>query len=417
MAGSRALELAELEPVGPGTPAGRYLRLFWHPVMRAKDLPAGRARPLEVLGEKFTIYRGEDGTPHVVAYACPHRGTPLSLGWVEGDDLRCRYHGWRFDGAGQCLEQPNEDRPFSDKIKMASHPTREYLGLIFAYLGEGEAPPFRHYPDLDRPGVVTTDPPEVLPCTYWNKFDNDHGHRAWVHRATALRKNRRDILVVRHEEVEETVYGWRGIRTVKGDQGDMTSSLGTVSGAQASAQNALGPARNTHWFMPNTRLFFQRSRAPGFEASGLWETKAAWVVPINDTSHAAFDVTVAPVEGAEAERYAAARSTQEEEAEDRWDLAERILAGEMTLEDLPDEMTAYTSFTIEDYVTQVGQGSLKDRSRENIGPSEHRTILLRRLWLREVNALVAGRPLTDWQVPDVPFLDAAPVAAQAPGAE
>ncbi|MDX1486015.1 MAG: Rieske 2Fe-2S domain-containing protein, partial [Alphaproteobacteria bacterium] len=142
MAAKRALKLVDLEPVGPGTPAGRYLRLFWQPVMRAKDLAPGRAKPLEILGEKFTIYRGADGAAHVVGYRCPHRGTPLSLGWVEGDGLRCRYHGWKFDCRGQCLEQPNEDRPFAEKVAMPSYPTEEYVGLIFAYLGEGAAPPF-----------------------------------------------------------------------------------------------------------------------------------------------------------------------------------------------------------------------------------------------------------------------------------
>ena len=153
-----ALGFADLEPVGPETPGGRYLRLFWHPVMRAEDLPRGRAKPLEILGEKFTIYRGDGGAPHVTAFRCAHRGTQLSLGWVEGDTLRCRYHGWRFDQAGQCVEQPNEDRPFCEKVKIPTIPTREYAGLIFAYFGEGAPPPFRRYPDLDRPGVLIADP-------------------------------------------------------------------------------------------------------------------------------------------------------------------------------------------------------------------------------------------------------------------
>ena len=30
----------------------------------------------------------------------------------------------------------------------------------------------------------------------------------------------------------------------------------------------------------------------------------------------------------------------------------------MRLEELPDEISAYTSFAIEDYVTQVGQGPM-----------------------------------------------------------
>lgn len=404
MAGTRKLTLVDLEPVGPGTPSGRYLRLFWQPVMRARDLPKGKAKPLEILGEKFTIYRGEGGDPHVVAFRCAHRGTPLSLGWVEGDDIRCRYHGWKYDCTGQCVEQPNEDRPFAGKIKMPSHPTREYAGLIFAYLGEGEPPPFPKYPDIERPGVIIADPVEVLPCTFWNRFDNDHGHRAWVHRATALRKGRNDILVIRHEAVEETPYGWHGVRTVKGEEDDFASSLGAVKGERASAENTLGLSRLTHWFMPNVRLFFQPTRAEGFQGRDLWDTKLVWTVPVNDAAHAAFDVTHTPLEGTEARAYERSRIEQQEaEAETRWDLAEKILAGEMTLEDLPDDMGAYTSFTIEDYVTQVGQGPIRGRGKEHLAASEGRIALLRRLWIREVSALVEGRPLTEWKVPEEPL--------------
>jgi 5,5'-dehydrodivanillate O-demethylase len=110
-----------------------------------------------------------------------------------------------------------------------------------------------------------------------------------------------------------------------------------------------------------------------------------------------------PAEGDEARAYAESRAEQEDEAVTRWDLAEKILAGDMTLEDLPDDMGAYTSFTIEDYVTQVGQGPLRGRGPELPAPSEARIILLRRLWLREVGALTAGQPLKDWEVPAEPL--------------
>ena len=404
MSGQEKMKFADMEPIGPGTPSGRYLRRFWHPVMRAKDLPIGKAKPLKVLGETFTIYRGAEGRPHVTAFRCAHRGTQLSLGWVEGDSLRCRYHGWRFDGAGHCVEQPNEDRPFCDKVTLPVFPTREYVGLIFAYFGEGAAPPFPNYPDLDRPGVLVADPVEVLPCGFWNKIENDHGHRAWVHRATALRKNRPDILVIRHEAIEETAYGLRGHRSVSGVADDAKSSLGLVKGEKLAAETEIRMAKYKHWFMPNVKLWFQRTRAKGFETRDLWDTKAVWTVPIDDHTNASFDVSLTPLEGEEARAYAASRAGQEVEAENRWDLAEKILAGEMTLEDLPNEMSAYTSFTIEDYVTQVGQGSLAARGAELLTPSDTRIVMLRRLWLREVTALLEGKPLTDWQMPREPFI-------------
>jgi 5,5'-dehydrodivanillate O-demethylase len=86
------------------------------------------------MSEDFTLYRGESGAPHLVGFRCAHRGTQVTVGWVEGDEIRCRYHGWKFGPDGQCTEQPGEPEPFCEKIRIKSYPTREYLGLIFAYL-------------------------------------------------------------------------------------------------------------------------------------------------------------------------------------------------------------------------------------------------------------------------------------------
>ena len=382
----RKLQFSDLEPVGPGTPAGRYLRLFWQPVMRAKDLVKGKAKPLEILGQRFTIYRGESGDAHIVAARCPHRGTLLSLGWVEGDDMRCRYHGWKFDTTGQCIEQPDEDKPFCERVTVASYPVREYLGLIFGFFGEGAPPVFPRYPDFDRPGVIVTDPTEIVPCSYWNRLDNDVAHIPWVHRATAIRKGRMDYIVPRRETVEETVYGWSNTRTPK-DKNQVMRDL----------------ASRAHFFMPNAFQFEHRTRARGFEGRNLWDTKITWTVPVNDAKLAAFDVTHTPLVGDEARAYAASREAQEAEAVDRWDIAEKVLAGEMSLEEVPDDIGAYTSFAIEDYCTQVGQGSIRERGHEQLGRTDVKVALLRRIWLREVSALLEGRPLTQWQLPKEPI--------------
>jgi 5,5'-dehydrodivanillate O-demethylase len=125
---------------GPGTLAGKYMRRFWHPVLLAEDLKPGWAKPIRIMSEDFTLYRGESGNPHVVDFRCPHRQSTLSIGWVEGDCIRCRFHGWKFDGAGQCVEQPAEKEAFTEKVRIRSCPTQEYLGLIFVYFGSA---PFR----------------------------------------------------------------------------------------------------------------------------------------------------------------------------------------------------------------------------------------------------------------------------------
>src|SRR5215470_2335861 len=62
-------------PTGPGTLAGKYLRMFWQPVYRSQDLQPGWAKPIKIMSEEFTLYRGDGGKPHVVGFRCPHRGT------------------------------------------------------------------------------------------------------------------------------------------------------------------------------------------------------------------------------------------------------------------------------------------------------------------------------------------------------
>src|SRR6266571_9224741 len=127
-----SVDSTDFAHTGPDTLAGRYMRRFWQPVFVSGELPRGVARPIRILNEEFTLYRGESGSPHVVAHRCAHRGTQLSTGWVEDDCIRCLYHGWRYDGSGQCVEQPGEGgEGFAAKVQIAGLPTREHLGLIF----------------------------------------------------------------------------------------------------------------------------------------------------------------------------------------------------------------------------------------------------------------------------------------------
>jgi 5,5'-dehydrodivanillate O-demethylase len=129
----RELEPAELDiaTTRPGTSGGAFMRQFWHAVYRSQDLPARHAKPIRIMSEDYTLYRGHSGTAQIVAYRCPHRGAPMHLGWVEDDSIRCAYHGWKFECSGRCVEQPAEEPGFARKVSIRTYPTREYLGLVF----------------------------------------------------------------------------------------------------------------------------------------------------------------------------------------------------------------------------------------------------------------------------------------------
>jgi len=369
---------------GPGTLAGRYLRMFWQPVYRAQDLGVGGAVPVRIMSETFTLYRGESGKPYLLEFRCAHRGTQLSTGWVEGDSIRCRYHGWRYEGTGQCVEQPGEEESFASKVKIRSYPAQEYLDLIFAYLGEGEPPPLRRFPDFERPGIIDAGTIEDWPCNYFNRIDNaaDAGHVIFTHRDSIVRSGRLDQLAVREISAEETEYGTRTAIKVPGK-----------------------PVIYLNFHMPNInqvriQVMIEGSRE---DAGSLWSDRLFWRVPVDDSHSVSYSTDWIPLQGQAAkefqQRRQQARGTFSAMASSHNDLGEAVLEGRMELKEIDQRTNMYQLFLTEDYAVQVGQGAVADRTRERLGQADVGTFLLRKIWERELRALDQGRHLKQWETP------------------
>ena len=354
---------------GPGTLAGRWMRTFWQPVYCAADLLPGHARPVRIMSEDFTLYRGEDGVAHAVAFRCAHRGTQLSTGWVEGDCIRCFYHGWKYDGSGQCVEQPAEDAGFASKVKIRGYPTEEYLGLVFVYLGElepaAEPPPLPRYVDLEAPGVLEIDA-YVRRCNFFNNLDNDPAHVAFVHRGSFLEAPDIPELL----EHEETDYGL--MHTVRVRGGNLTA----------------------YRLMPNVSLV---PFPPRYVEGSAGTAMLAWRVPLDDESHVNFRVKLVYVTGEAAERYRARLAARAERPlEPPADLAEAVLRGEIRIEDVKERTDLQV---LQDDVAMVAQGRIADREHERLGRSDVTVIALRQVWSREMRALAEGKPPKQWAPP------------------
>jgi len=376
-------DYSDFEHTGPGTLAGRYLRLFWQPVYRGEDLPRGKAVPVRVMSEDFTLYRGEGGACHMAAFRCAHRGTQLSTGWVEGDSIRCRYHGWKYDESGRCVEQPGEDPAFAGKVGIRTYPTEEYLGLIFAYLGEGKAPPLRRYPQFEQPGVLITLPPERWPCNYYNRLDNDPdmGHVFYTHDESLKRAKRLDRQNLRTVTGEETSYGVKVTASVPGKPREFILA-----------------------FMPNNFEVTVRAgmaSASSGKNSQAWEDRMSWAVPLDDEHSYRFEVNLAHFKGEDARAYELSRrQALERSGTLAMELGEAVLAGKAAIHDLPPELSTYELFRVEDYATQVGQYRASTRAQDHLAAVDRAVLLRRKLWERELGALAEGRPLKQWVMPE-----------------
>jgi 5,5'-dehydrodivanillate O-demethylase oxygenase subunit len=320
------------------------------------------------MSEWFTYYRGESGDPHLIGFLCAHRSTRMSTGWVEGECIRCFYHGWKYDADGQCVEQPAEDEGFAKKIKIAGYPTREQFGLVFAFLGEGEAPPFPNFAGFDESGYLETST-YVRQSNYYNQRENssDLVHVHFVHRKSdfAVSGFNREIPTL---AAEETEYGIRGEAIFRDSK------------------------VNVHHILMPLGVF-----EPVFSKEGGWVDHLAWRVPVNDESHRSFIVDRIHKTGADLEAFLEVkrkRALARSAAESVTEIVDAILRGDMHIDEVPADHPDIVN--IQDCVSLNVQPLISDRV-DRLGRSDVEVILLRKIIAREITALAAGKPIKTWR--------------------
>lgn len=118
----------------PATPDG------WYGICVASELARGDVQRLHYFDRELVLFRGEDGRARVFDGHCPHLGAHLGVGGrVEGNGIRCPFHGWRFDGEGCLAEVPS--LPRTPEVHTRSWPTLERNGFVHVWFHAGGEPP------------------------------------------------------------------------------------------------------------------------------------------------------------------------------------------------------------------------------------------------------------------------------------
>jgi phenylpropionate dioxygenase-like ring-hydroxylating dioxygenase large terminal subunit len=109
----------------------------WHPVAAGSGVATGKLVPVRLLDRELVLWRDSSGEVHAWLDRCPHRGTRLSIGRVEADQVICAYHGWRFAESGRCTHFPAlpELTPPANACAR-SYRVEEHYGLIWVCVGE-----------------------------------------------------------------------------------------------------------------------------------------------------------------------------------------------------------------------------------------------------------------------------------------
>lgn len=145
-----------------------------------------------ICGEPVVMFRTEDGRAAALEDRCCHRNLPLSMGKVEGNSLRCGYHGLLFDRGGSCVEVPGQSQiPPGAQVKR--YVLIERWKLLWIWIGDAAKADETHLPDwhyIDDPAwaAIAGNDAKPIPmrCNWELHNDNllDLSHVVYVHPGT-----------------------------------------------------------------------------------------------------------------------------------------------------------------------------------------------------------------------------------------
>jgi phenylpropionate dioxygenase-like ring-hydroxylating dioxygenase large terminal subunit len=341
---------SDLVQAGPGTPAGTYLRSFWQPVAMSKSIGTGLHR-LTIMNEDLVAYRDGDAV-RLLGNRCPHRGTTLHTGRLANGELQCAYHGWTFDGQGQCVLQPCEpsDSTFASKVRIPSYPTFEMHGIVFAYMGAGSPPPFPRPEHADRDDGLHNSNVISWECNYFQCLENnpDPMHTAFTHPSMKLWTKAVPKFVI--EETDDGIH----MQAIRGDY-----------------------IRHTHFRFPNVLSITNEYWEPHTHVT-------TWIVPIDDTHALTFRYFFTPTPS--------------------WMVRLKARLAWRFLQHRLDEIVN------EDKLVQEGQGVTADRTIEHLGTSDRGIIILRRRFEQGMRAASAA-PVSPPRSPSRSVPDSRPVVS------
>lgn len=374
---------------GPGTPLGGLMRAYWQPVALVSEMPEGRpVKPVRIMSEDLVLFKRINGWGLISRY-CAHRGVDLSYGRLEDEGLRCLYHGWLYNNEGRCIEQPAEPPhgQFLDKIRISNYPCVEKNGLIFAYMGAGDPPPFPDFDCFTAPDEYTFAFKGLWECNWLQGLEGgiDPSHVSFLHRFI--------------EEDPRDVYGQQFSEEVEGTGTKLSKLVGDHFRPDIEVESAdhglrvfaIRQLTEQLKHVRVTNLMFPNAFVVPFGNSKVF---TQWHVPIDDENHHWFMIFYDFAEKTDKETLLAQRLEGVSLPDYR---PVRNRSNNWGFDSEEQKSVTYTGMgldiNVHDQWAVESMGPVQDRTVERLGISDRAVTANRRLLLKSIDAFESGNPL------------------------
>lgn len=138
------------------------IRNKWYLICASKDLK-NKIISQKILGEDIILYRTENGETVALEDRCCHRNVKLSLGYLNGNNVVCGYHGWEYNCDGLCVLIPSQlpESKIPPKAEIKKYPIKEFNKWIWIFIGDEEK-------------AKKIDPPNIPEMKEWDFTYNTH---------------------------------------------------------------------------------------------------------------------------------------------------------------------------------------------------------------------------------------------------
>ena len=126
----------------------------WYIVCPSQEIRQYKAKSFLICGQRIVFFRGQDNKIRALDAYCPHLGTDLAIGKVDGNLIRCFFHHWGFDSEGKCQDIPCQSK-IPEKAKLQSYATDEKYGFIWVYPDEKAPEAVAEFDELKNKSLVT----------------------------------------------------------------------------------------------------------------------------------------------------------------------------------------------------------------------------------------------------------------------
>lgn len=184
----------------------------WYPIYLAKNLDPDRPSAHTILNKHIVLWRDKNNNWYASDDCCPHKGAPLSSGYILKNKIVCSYHGWQFSKNGHLIYDPQSGSRTKCRIKTYPVHLCE-RGILWIWYSKTQSQPRPSVPSKayrSQKNIIGSWTLYRLPVEFLQSVDNfmDVTHGLHTHTPRHISSQVQPLAKFKSAELNHTIWSY-----------------------------------------------------------------------------------------------------------------------------------------------------------------------------------------------------------------